>query len=95
MGYSCKKWFIRDLLGCDDVRAGWDRGSSSTKLHIRIYWTPACGSLKRLPPTQTMGIPGFQRETPVAQMHFVSEFPLSQGGHSINGLKMTIQANPG
>ncbi len=34
-----------------------------------------------------MGIPGFQRETPVAQMYFASEFPLSQGSHSINGLK--------
>ncbi len=87
--------FIRDLLGCDDVRAGWDRGSSSTKLHIRIYWTPACGSLKGLPPTQTRVIPGCQGKTPGAQMHFASEFRLSQASHSINGQKMTIQANPG
>jgi len=34
---------------------------------------------------QTKGIPDCQSKTPVAQMHFASEFPLSQGSHSING----------
>jgi hypothetical protein len=53
--------------------------------------------LGRLPPTQTKGIPGFQRKTPVAQMHFASELPLSEGDHSIDmdGLMMITQANPG
>jgi len=64
-------------------------------MHIRIYRIPACDPLKRLPPMQTMSIPGFQGKTPVAQMHFASELPLSQGNHSINGQMMTIQPNYG
>jgi len=63
-------------------------------MHIRIYGTPASGPLKRLPPTQTRSIPGCRSKTPVAQMHFASDLPLSQGVHGINGQKMTIQANP-
>jgi hypothetical protein len=46
-------------------------------MHIRIYQIPACCHLKRLPPTQTRGIPDFQGKTPVAQMHFASELPLA------------------
>jgi hypothetical protein len=70
---------IPDLLGCDDVKPGWDRGSSSTKMHIRIYWHVASGPLRRLPPMQTRGIPSSQSKTSVAQMHFASEFPLPRG----------------
>jgi len=47
--------------------------------------------LNRLSPTQTGGIPAFQSKTPVAQIHFASELPLSQGSHRINGKEMTIQ----
>jgi hypothetical protein len=42
-----------------------------------------------------MGFPGCQGKTPVAQMHFASEFPLSKGTHLLNIQKMTIQAHPG
>jgi len=87
--------FIRNLLGCDDERTEMDRGISSTKLHIRICWTQDCGPLKRLPPTQTKSTPGCQSKTPVAQMHFASELPLSRGSHNINGHKITIQENSG
>ena len=34
-------------------------------------------------PTQTRDIRGPHGKTPVAQMHFVSEFPMSQSGHII------------
>jgi hypothetical protein len=56
-----------------------------------------CGSWlrKMLPPTQMKVIPGCQGKTPVAQMHFASELPLPRSGHSINGQKITIQANSG
>ena len=47
-------------------------------MHIRIYRIAACGPVKGLPPTQTRAIPGSQGKTPVAQMHFASELPLSQ-----------------
>jgi hypothetical protein len=40
--------------------------------------------LKRLPPTQTKGLPGFRSKTPVAQMHFASELPLCRGSPSMN-----------
>jgi hypothetical protein len=64
---------------------------------IRIYAIKADDLLERLPPTQTKGIPGFQGKTPVAQMHFASEFPLCQADQHItmDGQKMIIQANPG
>jgi hypothetical protein len=42
-----------------------------------------------------MDFPDCQSKTPVAQMHFASELPLSQGNHPLNTQKMTIQANPG
>jgi hypothetical protein len=53
--------------------------------------------LRQLPPTQTEGIPGFPSKTPVAQMHFAWEFPLSEGDRSINmaGQLMITQANLG
>ena len=56
-------------------KSSWTRGSSSTKMHIRIYRIPACSPLERLPPTQTRGIPSIQGKTAVAQMHFASEPP--------------------
>jgi len=62
-------------------------------MHIRIYGIAACGPLKRLPPTQTRAIPGLQGKTPVAQMHFALELPLSQGNHSINGQRMNLEKN--
>ena len=31
-------------------------------MHIRIYGIPACGPLKRLPPTQTRDIPGCRKQ---------------------------------
>jgi hypothetical protein len=48
-----------------------------------------------LPPRQMKVVPGCQGKTPVAQMHFASELSLSRSGHSINGQKITIQANSG
>ncbi len=78
-------WFCPNLPGCYSERAASARESSSTKLHIRINWTAADGPLKWLPPTQMKVIPGCQSKTPVAQMHFASEPPLSQGSHTLNG----------
>jgi hypothetical protein len=64
---------------------------------IRLYGISADDSLGRLPPTQTKGIPGFPSKTPVAQMHFASELPLSEADRSINmaGQLMITQANLG
>ena len=47
--------------------------------------------LNRLSPMQTEGIPAFLSKTPVAQMHFAPELPLSQGSHSIDGKDSPIQ----
>jgi hypothetical protein len=63
-------------------------------MHIRFYRISASGPQKQLTPTQTSGILSCRSKTPVAQMHFASELPLSQGSHGINGQKITIQANP-
>jgi hypothetical protein len=41
-------WFCWNLLGCHNDRAGPARENSSTKLHIRINWTPAHGPLQQL-----------------------------------------------
>ena len=77
---QCKSWMgQREFL---------DKAAYSHLLDFGLW------PFTKLPPTQTMGIPGFQSKTPVAQMHFVSELPLSQGSYSINGLKMSIQSNP-
>jgi len=64
---------------------------------IRIYGVTAGDSLGRLPPTQARGIPDCHSKTPVAQMIFASELPLSQGYHSMNmdSQEMIIQPNPG
>jgi hypothetical protein len=88
---------IRDLAGGDDRRVEETGGVLRQRCIIRIYGTLADDPLGWLPPTQTKGIPGFQGKTPVAQMHFASELPLSQGNHSstINDQRMIIQANPG
>jgi hypothetical protein len=63
-------------------------------MHIRIYGISASIPSKGPPPKQTRSIPGRQSKTPVAQMHFDSELPLSEDRHSINGCKMILQANP-
>jgi hypothetical protein len=39
-------------------------------------------------------LPGFQGKTPVAQMPFASELPLSQGNSSISGQEMTCNQIP-
>jgi hypothetical protein len=55
-----------------------DRKNSSTKLHIRANWTGFIGFATWLPPTQMKVLPGCQSKTPVAQMHFASEYLLSK-----------------
>jgi hypothetical protein len=64
---------------------------------IRTYGITAGDFSGRLPPTQARGIAGCHSKTPVAQMLFVSELPLSQGYHSMNmdSQEMIIQAKPG
>jgi hypothetical protein len=42
-----RKRFMRNLFGGDYLSGTCDRGSSSTKMHIRIYGIPAYGSYKK------------------------------------------------
>jgi hypothetical protein len=86
-----------ELPGADHQKVEGTGRVPRQRCIIRIYGTLADDPLRRLPPTQAKGIPGFQSKTPVAQMHFVSELPLSQGDQRItmDGQKMFIQANPG
>jgi hypothetical protein len=44
---------------------------------------------------QTEAIPDSQDKTPVAQMHFASEFLLSRDSCSINGKNIAVPANSG
>jgi len=65
-------------------------------MHIRIYYLISSGGFsKRLPVKQKRVIPGCQGKTPVAQMHFASELPLSLGNHIMEGQNKTSKANPG
>ena len=66
-------------------------------MHYSRLLIPANDPLERLPPTQTRGIPGCQGKTPVAQMHFASELPLSHSDSITNmdGQEKIIQANRG
>jgi hypothetical protein len=75
-------WLILNLLGDDDLRVDETGGVPRQRCIIRIYGFSADDSLGGLPPTQAKGIPGHHSKTPVAQMPFASELPLSQGNHS-------------
>jgi hypothetical protein len=80
------KSLSRDLPRGDYLVVDGTGGVLRQRCIIRIHGISADDPLERLPPRQTRGIPGFHSKTPVAQMPFVSELPLSQGDQRINNI---------
>jgi hypothetical protein len=77
---------IRDLPRGDYLRVDGTGGVLGQRCIIHLQGISAVDPLERLPPTQARGIPGFPSKTPVAQIHFVSELPLSQGDQGIKNI---------
>jgi hypothetical protein len=77
---------LRDLLRGDYLKVDRTGGVLRQRCIIRIHGISGDDPLERLPPRQTRSIPGFHSKTPVAQMPFVSELPLSHDDQRINNI---------